>query len=316
LRREVKAAERLVSKYALKPPIDVWELAREFAEVEVDNIPTQCDGLVVGLDRPRPLVLIDGTQHETRQRFTLAHELGHILLPWHVGNFVCDTHEGDWSVRADEPEANRFAAELLVPGAWLRDLVAARSDDQVGPLTNSVLAAGVSTWVACFRLAETLPPGHVYAVTDPAGEVLISGQSNLTSSEVPKRGEKLRHERLDRFAGQVEKVQIGTRTITWWSFRTAEGTISAPAGDAGEVLRELAERHATPSLGVQRIRQSFGGIIGVANDRAKREGVTDAAGLYARFKSRFVQDRKLPSEMLEDPDFDNWLRMRASELED
>lgn len=316
MRREVKAAERLVSKYALKPPVDVWGLAQEFAEVEVDNIPTQCDGLVVGLDRRRPLVLIDGTQHETRQRFTLAHELGHILLPWHVGNFVCDTHEGDWSARADEPEANQFAAELLVPRAWLRDLVAARSDDQVGPLTNAVLAAGVSTWVACFRLAEALPAGHVYAVTDPAGEVLISGQSDLTSSEVPKRGEKLRRERLDRFAGQVEKVQMGTRTITWWSFRTSEGTVSAPAGDTREVLRELAERHATPSLSVRSIQQSFGGIIGVANDRAKREGVTDAAGLYARFKSRFVQDRKLPSEMLEDPGFDNWLRMRASELED
>ena len=82
------------------------------------------------------------------------------------------------------------------------------------------------------------------------------------------------------------------------------------------MLHELAERHATPSLSVRSIQQSFGGIIGVANDRAKREGVTDAAGLYARFKSRFVQDRKLPSEMLEDPAFDNWLRMRASELED
>lgn len=316
MRREAKAAERLVSKYALEPPVDIWGLAREFAEVEVDSIPTQCDGLVVGLDRRRPLVLIDDTQHETRQRFTLAHELGHILLPWHVGDFVCDTHEGDWSARADEPEANRFAAELLIPGAWLRDLVAARSDDQVGPLTNTVLAAGVSTWVACFRLAEALPAGHVYAVTNPAGEVLVSGQSDLTSSEVPERGEKLHRERLDRFASQVEKVQMGTRTITWWSFRTSEGTVSAPAGDAREVLRELAERHATPSLSVRSIQQSFGGIIGVANDRAKREGVTDAAGLYARFKSRFVKDRKLPSEMLEDPDFDIWLRMRASELED
>lgn len=314
--REAKAAERLVSKYALKPPIDVWALAREFAEVEVDKIPTQCDGLVVGLERRRPLILVDGTQHETRRRFTVAHELGHILLPWHIGTFVCDTHEGDWSARAEEPEANRFAAELLVPGGWLRDLVAARSDDQVGPLTDAVLEAGVSTWVACFRLAEALPPGHVYAVTDPAGEVLISGQSDLSSSEVPERGEKLGRERLDRFASKVEQVQMGTRTITWWTFRTPEGTVSAPPGDAGEVLRELAERHVTANLSVRYIQQSFGGIIGVANDRAKREGVTDAAGLYARFRSRFVKDRKLPKKMLEDPDFDSWLRMRASELED
>lgn len=78
----------------------------------------------------------------------------------------------------------------------------------------------------------------------------------------------------------------------------------------------MAERRATPSLSVRYIQQSFGGIIGGANDRAEREGVSDAAGLYARFKSRFVKDRKLPDEMLDDPDFDSWPRMRASELED
>lgn len=316
MKREAKAAERLIGKYSLSPPVDVWGLAREFAKVEVDHIPTDCDGLVVGLERRRPLILIDGNQHETRQRFTLAHELGHILLPWHIGNFACDTREGDWFERADEPEANRFAAELLVPGDWLSNLLSARSNDRVGSPIKAVLKAGVSTWVACFRVAELLPPGHVYAVTDPAGIVLISGQSPLTSIQPPERERTLNRRRLDRFASNVEEVQMGTRKIIWWTFRSSGDTLPVPPGEARDLLRKLAERHATPILTVRHIQQSFGGIIGVANDRAKREGITNAAQLYARFKSRFATDRDLPNKLLEDPDFDTWLKMRASELED
>jgi Zn-dependent peptidase ImmA (M78 family) len=57
-----------------------------------------------------------------RQRFTIGHELGHFLLPWHrQSSFQCSAE--DISSRANkdwEREANQFSAELLMPTALLK----------------------------------------------------------------------------------------------------------------------------------------------------------------------------------------------------
>jgi hypothetical protein len=60
----------------------------------------------------------------TQKRFTIAHEIGHFVIPYHkdLGN-VCDASElgkfGKTLPRA-ELEANEFAAELLLPAALVR----------------------------------------------------------------------------------------------------------------------------------------------------------------------------------------------------
>jgi Zn-dependent peptidase ImmA (M78 family) len=52
---------------------------------------------------------------ESRRRFTLAHELGHIVLHQHKVRFR-DAQNTPFN--QEEAQANRFAAELLMP-AWL-----------------------------------------------------------------------------------------------------------------------------------------------------------------------------------------------------
>ncbi len=60
--------------------------------------------------------------------FTIAHELGHFLIPSHKGNRQCtaaDLREAgrDNDHRRQEAEANRFTAGLLMPKVWfLRDM--------------------------------------------------------------------------------------------------------------------------------------------------------------------------------------------------
>jgi len=49
-----------------------------------------------------------------RRRFTIAHEIGHLLL-----EHGCNKNTDDGSV--NETEANQFAAELLVPTAFLKN---------------------------------------------------------------------------------------------------------------------------------------------------------------------------------------------------
>lgn len=50
-------------------------------------------------------------QHPHRQRFTVAHEIGHLLLGHTTKNFILDLN----SKKSEEIEANKFAAELLMP---------------------------------------------------------------------------------------------------------------------------------------------------------------------------------------------------------
>jgi len=52
-----------------------------------------------------------------RQRFTVAHEIGHLLLGHTSNNFILDFY----SRNPEEIEANQFAAELLMPLAMLKE---------------------------------------------------------------------------------------------------------------------------------------------------------------------------------------------------
>lgn len=103
----IRAAERLG---CVVLPMDS-ELGRHFGmSMRVDDIP------VIRVSRPStdPQFAIPGD----RQRFTVAHELGHLILHAGLGQPLAAP---DASRREDE--AHRFAAAFLVPGdAALRDL--------------------------------------------------------------------------------------------------------------------------------------------------------------------------------------------------
>ncbi|MDO3013292.1 ImmA/IrrE family metallo-endopeptidase [Mycobacteroides abscessus subsp. abscessus] len=66
----------------------------------------------VGRMRDRPLIVLRDSDSWERTRFTIAHELGHLVLHSHA---YCSVSP------ADELEANRFATELLAPAAVIAD---------------------------------------------------------------------------------------------------------------------------------------------------------------------------------------------------
>jgi Zn-dependent peptidase ImmA (M78 family) len=78
----------------------------------------------------RALIGANKSNHPNRQRFTIAHELGHYFL--HAGHTVLDEGRLAYTVNLrnsesskgednDEREANLFAAELLMPAKFLRE---------------------------------------------------------------------------------------------------------------------------------------------------------------------------------------------------
>lgn len=103
-----------------------------------------------------PVIVVKKQDVDTRQSFTLMHELGHILL--HRASSIDD--EGDlYSVDGEEREANAFAGHLLVPDRFLlgirddeRPADVAEFDDWLQPQRR---AWGVSGEMILRRLMDT-----------------------------------------------------------------------------------------------------------------------------------------------------------------
>lgn len=94
-----------------------------------------CEGMLVRnpQDDAEWGIFFNGKSPAERQRFTIAHELGHFVL--HRGqrpSFSCDKESvfsGADLLRNIEREADDFASNLLIPGDLLRDAISDRRID-------------------------------------------------------------------------------------------------------------------------------------------------------------------------------------------
>ncbi len=124
-----KEAKKLISLYLsdvdtstapLNVRIDVLKVAERIGiEVRTSTFPDEIFGLLVKNDN-NPIIGVNCKHHPHRQRFTVAHELGHYILHgtetihYDVGGEPL-YFRSDSIYYADEREANRFADELLMP---------------------------------------------------------------------------------------------------------------------------------------------------------------------------------------------------------
>src|SRR6266567_4859385 len=131
-RREVKPELLLARRFArerrLSVPVDVEQLAQRDADFSEDDLPEGIDGVLLRWPDPGrvPEIVVNRGAHAKRKRFTVAHELGHLVIPWHVGSLACNWLEshGDSDItRQLEAEANRFASELLMPARWVKEII-------------------------------------------------------------------------------------------------------------------------------------------------------------------------------------------------
>jgi transcriptional regulator with XRE-family HTH domain len=110
------AAELLEAAGIDSPPVPVRELAVACgALVLTERLEDSLSGLVIRL-KHGAVIGVNADHHRNRQRFTLAHELGHFVLGHHARYHldVSDGAEADINYSA-ERAANEFAAELLMP---------------------------------------------------------------------------------------------------------------------------------------------------------------------------------------------------------
>ena len=114
-------------------PIPIEEIAAALDIEQIQSLDTEGfeGGLIAFDDKSSGKILVNKRSPRQRQRFTIGHELGHFLNPWHVpptGGFRCtagDMRRFDAPSRPDravqmEAEANTFSAGLLMPDARFR----------------------------------------------------------------------------------------------------------------------------------------------------------------------------------------------------
>jgi hypothetical protein len=116
-------------------------------------------------------VLVNSTDVAERQRFTLAHELGHLLFGDTTHVDAVDGQRSPQEVTCDE-----FARHLLMPrdgvGAWLVRTVGAADKTRVNERVMALLARhfGVSPEATRVQLDRMgLLPGHLRDVALPSG---------------------------------------------------------------------------------------------------------------------------------------------------
>jgi Zn-dependent peptidase ImmA (M78 family) len=123
---EAKAAEILAKHRVTKPPVPVERIARaEGAQVAFEPFEGELSGMLYRDPKGMNVVVVNSLNAKTRQRFTVAHEIAHLLLhdaPLQVDRPISvrfrDGRSG-LAVDHDEIAANRFAAALLMPREWV-----------------------------------------------------------------------------------------------------------------------------------------------------------------------------------------------------
>ena len=180
-----------------------------------------CDALIVGLTSSRPTIFLRETPEHSRRRrrLTLAHELGHLVIPWHLGRVACHALSMDDApntaargaisaqIAHQESEATRFASSLLVPQDVLIDKSTRFSLQE---LFESLDDFDVSTMAGILALKAALLPGFCFLFDD--GEVQCVNSSGTLLPD----GAYSDARRLRALAHERGVFQLGGRDVRWY----------------------------------------------------------------------------------------------------
>jgi Zn-dependent peptidase ImmA (M78 family) len=314
---EEKLAQRLVQRRSLVPRIDILGLLREFAEVEFVTFPFKfkVDGLCLDLKAvgKRPTVLVNKAASNLRQRFTLAHELGHVLIPWHVGQIV-DQIDLERSPETDyfdvESQANRFASELLMPTAWVQRQLT----EHENPLQAVLFVANkaeVSWRAAAIKVINDLPPNYVIASC--VGR-MVDWSARSEGTRVAKVHQETNLEITDpyRFPCQKWTEERGNYSYYMWHFLPVEQTSLMSQANWREILDSMVAQIIPAEIDQKRFKQSINGVSSAANGsvRTGKTLETIATAIFHALHARAMTEWQYRG-LVQHPEFEAFYWARA-----
>lgn len=107
-------------------PVPIENIAKAVGIQEINFVPNAPfeGALVANSGKTQGIIACKKEVNDARKRFTIAHELGHFLLPTHSNKLTCTTanisYENINKFINKEQEANCFASNILVPQYFLK----------------------------------------------------------------------------------------------------------------------------------------------------------------------------------------------------
>ena len=317
---ETNLARRIIDKYSLSPPVDIRSMVEAYARLTFVHIPfDDIDGVSLNLKtRDKSThVIVNSASAPSRQRFTMAHELGHILIPWHVGSVLIDqvapvsprsssyfTPES-WTM---ETEANSFAAELLMPYSWLERVIST-TDDLSKIHRNISQSCQTSALSAAIRLSQFLPERVVYA-SERDGVVEFSGTTEGTIASPLGTNAEFPIEAF-AYSDQHYVSTMQERRLHWWKLPEEIHIESSNDLTWRNILDCILHDVGLNAQDIRKMKMSISGVIGDANSRCKDK--RNIGSMVSACVQR-LSDRHRYREIVEHKDFYEFVRKRAEDI--
>jgi hypothetical protein len=305
-----RLAARLVEERSLTPPVNVKALLEEVADVEFAPWPhASVDAVISGLGQTdRPRVFLRQAPESHRQRFSMAHELAHIVVPWHMGRYTCFTAEVgslELAFYGQEDEADVFASSVLIPEAWLKQVVA-EDPDNIEAILAELNSANVSTAAALTALRERLLAGWVFGAYGGSQAWWSPG----TKYPVHDWQAIIQHAREN--ATEHGSTLLNGHPVQWYRMHPPS---DLPPEDADSRSSTELLDTAVANVFVEEevrlhVQKSANGKVGGA---LRAAGGQPAASSYSVLKYRFAESDL--SDLLDEPDFLTWLARKARDVE-
>jgi len=149
-----------IRSYQSSPPVDVKKMAEDLGLkiFDFDQMPMGASGKLYPDQKSAAgwSIGVNVSDTYTRKRFTIAHEIAHFLLHSKDirGGVIDDPlYRSEYLSGAQETQANKFAADILMPYALLQQM-AQKGIVQIDELARRF---GVSTQAMSIRLGIPLP---------------------------------------------------------------------------------------------------------------------------------------------------------------
>lgn len=131
---------RKILKISPNEPVkSIFTLFENFGIIVIEfEITEKFDGVSFISDKGNPVIILNKSFTNDRKRFTLAHELGHLMMH----DFPIPEHRNIEKIK--ENEANRFASEFLMPAEFIKNSLFNLKLSNLGPLKNYWLTSMAS----------------------------------------------------------------------------------------------------------------------------------------------------------------------------
>lgn len=313
-------AKTISRKHGLVIPFNLEELVREYGELYYLEFPdAETDGVTLDLKvaGERPKIFINSRRPERRQIFTLAHELGHIIIPWHIGSIVDNiSHDiGEYGTKyyKMEQEADEFASELLLPEEWaankLNDVHSI--EDLANQIDDIYKTTNLSHAAIGYRCIDLLPPQFVFITTDNDEIIKWFKTSPSTLNALPYNAKGSYLLTMDFYQQNKDSYLMYEVNgfYYYWFYIHIDIELEYDESDSRshkEILKQI-----TDDLGVDAglIRQ-LNPALGHTMTKLKQEGNMNLKNLYSHFIAKVQNDSKY-NWITEHPDYKTFLYKRA-----